>query len=69
MAGKGMTPKKGYNAKNWNKNFDKIDWSDKPEVTIRLDKNTVGYFPTEEKQKQNGNTISNPTERRDKTTT
>jgi hypothetical protein len=25
--GKGMTPKKGYNDKNYKKNYDDIDWS------------------------------------------
>lgn len=28
--GKGMTPKKGYNQKNWDSNFDLIDWGRKP---------------------------------------
>ena len=58
-AGKGMGPKKGYNAKNWNIGYDQIDWADKSEITIMLPNNTIGYFPIEEKDKQNGKQSNN----------
>jgi hypothetical protein len=44
-AGKGMRPIKGYNPKNWYANYDQIDWSDPPEIVVRIDKNTIGYLP------------------------
>jgi hypothetical protein len=49
-AGKGMGPKKGYNQKNYSDNYDRIDWSNKPEITVSLPGNITGYFPVEEKK-------------------
>jgi len=40
-----MTPKKGYNQKNYNKNYDLIDWKrKKPSITIKINKNTTGVL-------------------------
>jgi len=44
-AGKGMTPKKGYNQKNYNDNYDLIDWDkNRPLITVKIDKNTTGIL-------------------------
>jgi hypothetical protein len=36
-SGKGMTPKKGYNAKNWYHNFDDINWSNSKKAEQNCD--------------------------------
>jgi len=44
-AGKGMTPKKGYNYKNWSQNWDLIDWKKEKKpltITVKIDENTIG---------------------------
>lgn len=44
-AGKGMTPKKGYNPKNYSENYDLIDWhKNRPTTTVKIDKNTTGIL-------------------------
>ena len=44
-AGKGMTPKKGYNYKNWSSNFDLINWKDNRfKIEAKIDKNTKGIL-------------------------
>jgi len=53
-AGKGSNPRNCF-SKQYRDNYDQIDWSDRFEITFRIDKNTVGYFPIPEKKKDNTN--------------